>query len=140
MFRKQCNIELIDLQRRFGLSGADATLPPLSRNAVPGCSYFLQFRVCRRGVSATPPLKGPVAPHPVWHLSWLLGGWGCSTASCEGCRNVDLRSCSRGWRRYTLTLSFLAQGPSDQKRRLHVDQLLTTRYSVFDGIYPCTRE
>ena len=88
------------------LSGAGAT-PPLSR-------LFPQFRVCRRGVAATPPLKGPVPTQPrsPVALNWLLGKKDCGTATCEGnivrsvaaprvvCTSETL-SRSRGWSSYT---------------------------------------
>ena len=47
--------------------------------ATPLSRRFLQFAVCSRGVAATPPPKGPIAPHPVrleqsgWHCRRYFG-------------------------------------------------------------------
>ena len=78
------------------LSGADATSPSVALQGVatpPSC-LFPQFRVWGRGVAATPPSKGPVAPHPrppcrvsrvVWTFETLSRSRGWSSYTCE-CR------------------------------------------------------
>ena len=68
-FRLLQNFSKIKMREKSALrlTGADATPPPpvaLQGVATPPSRILPQFRVCRRGVAATPPPKGPVAPHP----------------------------------------------------------------------------
>ena len=72
------------------------TPPPVALQGVatPPSRFFPQFRVCRRGVAATPPPKGHVAPHlgppcgvlrVVWTSETLSRSRVWSSYTCE-CR------------------------------------------------------